>query len=228
MGGDLSKVANAKNLQEQNDLFEQYIAPVFETRLFRFIANQPIALYSLGIPLSQFSELKADAKNGIHLLFKERMRHLACDFPIEENCFAQQAFARRYDTSIQSALPMYLQEQYFSTLRKNIDRVHGHHTTLTEFLSKQTKASMDAYVFLDAQDWMDELQITQLWEQVNRTAAPGAKVIFRTGGSISPLEKKLPSSILSSWSTDPNYNRHLYATDRSAIYGGVHLYKKTH
>lgn len=226
LGGNLKKLSTAKNMEEQKILFDQYLAPVFETKLFRYLSKQPVALYSLGIPPSQFEELKNDAKNGLHLLFKERMRHLACDFPLDENCFAQQAFARRYDTKKQAALPMYLQERYFNSLRENIDKIYPHHMSLTDFLVKQPKASMDAYLFLDAQDWMDAKQITELWEEVTRTAAPNAKVVFRTGGSDSPLEHKLPAHLLSAWKTDVDHNRVLYATDRSAIYGGMHLYTK--
>lgn len=230
LGGDLQKIANAKNLKEQELLFNTYVAPIFEHKLVRFLANQPIALYSLGIPPSQFAALKRDVENGahqgMHTLFKERMRHLACDFPLQENCFAQQAFARRYDIHQQTALPMYLQQRYFDTLKKNIERVHAHHISLTAFLAKQPTASMDAYLFLDAQDWMDNAQITELWQEVTRTAAPGAKVVFRTGGSESPLEHQLPADLLAAWHTDVAHNRQLYATDRSAIYGGMHLYTK--
>lgn len=226
MGGDMSKVMQARNMQEQATLFDKHVAPVFETRLFRLIASQPLALYSLGIPPSQFAALKQDAKNGLHILFKERMRHLACDFPLDQNCFAQQAFGRRYDTKKQAALPLYLQQEHFASLRRNIDRLHAHHKTLTDFLLGQPRASMDAYLFLDAQDWMDQQQLTALWQEVTRTAAPGAKVVFRTGGSESPLEGKLPADILAAWHTDPVHNRALHATDRSAIYGGMHLYIK--
>jgi len=226
MGGDLSKIMEARNLQEQKTLFDLYIAPVFDSLLFKFIAQQPVTLYSLGIPPSQFKELQADASNGLHALFKERMRHLACDFPLDDNCFAHQAFARRYDSSKQSALPMYLQQQHYKSVRSHIDRLYPHHTSLTGFLKQQPRASMDAFLFLDAQDWMDQQQLTALWEEVSRTAAPGAKVVFRTGGSQSPLESKLPASILNVWHTDAERNRQLYAADRSAIYGGMHLYQK--
>ena len=226
MGGNLSKMLEARNIDEQRELFNQYVAPAFETTLFKLMAQQPLALYSLGIPPSQFDALKEDAKDGLHLLFKERMRHLCCDFPLEENCFAQQALGRRYDVSKQKALPLYLQELHFNSLRDNIDRLHPHHTTLTNFLQQQPRNSMDAYLFLDAQDWMDQQQLTELWTELTRTAAPNAKVVFRTGGETSPLEKKLPASILALWHTDTEKNRALYATDRSAIYGGMHLYTK--
>jgi S-adenosylmethionine-diacylglycerol 3-amino-3-carboxypropyl transferase len=81
-------------------------------------------------------------------------------------------------------------------------------------------------VFLDAQDWMDDTQLNALWRQVTRTAAPGARVVFRTGGSASPLERRLAPQLLACWETDPAYNRQLHQRDRAAIYGGVHVYIK--
>jgi S-adenosylmethionine-diacylglycerol 3-amino-3-carboxypropyl transferase len=51
-------------------------------------------------------------------------------------------------------------------------------------------------------------------------------VVFRTGGATSPLERMLPADILAAWRTDPEHNRRLHASDRSAIYGGMHLYER--
>ena len=226
MGGNLAKLLEARNPQQQQALFEQYVAPVFDTALVKWLARQPIALYSLGIPPAQFAALKDEAAQGLHQLFKQRMRQLACAFPIEENCFAQQAFGRRYNIEHQAALPMYLQKRHFTSLRANADRLHAHHNSLTGFLEQQADASIDAYLFLDAQDWMDGPQLCALWREVTRTATAGAKVLFRTGGSVSPLEHKLSPPLLSAWHTDPAHNLRLHATDRAAIYGGMHLYTK--
>jgi S-adenosylmethionine-diacylglycerol 3-amino-3-carboxypropyl transferase len=226
LGGDMRKMLEASSLEEQQTLFARYVAPAFDSAIFRFLANQPVALYSLGIPPAQYHALKADAATGMHELFKERMRHLACDFPLRENCFAMQAFARRYDIQHQAGLPLYLQQQHYQTIRQYLPRLHAHHCTLTQFLQTRPPASVDAYLFLDAQDWMDQQQLNELWTQVNRTAAPDAKVVFRTGGKQSPLETLLPQQILNGWYTDPGHNQKLYRADRSAIYGGMHLYHK--
>jgi S-adenosylmethionine-diacylglycerol 3-amino-3-carboxypropyl transferase len=225
-GGNLSKLSEACSMDEQRVLFERYLSPVFQHPIVRWLANRPTALYSLGIPQSQFDALKRDANGSLSRLFHERMRHLACDFPYSENCFAQQAFARRYDVETQTALPMYLQRQHYETIRANTDRVHFHHTNLTDFLRTQTAESLDAYLFLDAQDWMDQQQLTDLWREVTRTARSGARVVFRSGGADSPLEGRVPVDILARWHTDPVQNLAYYATDRSAIYGGMHLYSK--
>jgi S-adenosylmethionine-diacylglycerol 3-amino-3-carboxypropyl transferase len=50
--------------------------------------------------------------------------------------------------------------------------------------------------------------------------------VFRTGGRESQLEHRLPAELIAHWRTDRDRNRALYAEDRSAIYGGVHVYEK--
>ena len=59
----------------------------------------PAVLYSLGIPPAQFDALRDDAGGDLANLYLERLRRLACEFPIEENYFAWQAFGRRYGRS---------------------------------------------------------------------------------------------------------------------------------
>ncbi len=229
LGGNLGAMTTARTMEEQQALFATHVAPLFKTRLLRFLCRQPAAVYSLGIPPAQFDALKADAAaEGRELsgLFEERMRHLACDFPYESNCFAAQAFARRYDTNKPEQLPMYLQPAHYSSIRDRAGRIHPHHTTLTEFLKSRASGSMDAFVFLDAQDWMDDAQLEALWTEVTRTARADARVLFRTGGTESILEGRLPAELMSQWRTDRARNKALYATDRSAIYGGVHVYER--
>jgi S-adenosylmethionine-diacylglycerol 3-amino-3-carboxypropyl transferase len=230
LGGDLDKFAQAKNQAEQLTAFNKYIAPVFDSPVFKFIIKRPYSLYSLGIPMSQYAKLKKEAqlqgKTGVHELIKDRVRQLACNFAINDNCFAQQAFKRQYNSKLEAGLPMYLQKQHYNAIRRNIDHIYPHHSTLTDFLRTQPKAAIHAFVLHDTQDWMDQRQMLVLWEQITRTAASGAKVIFRTAASKSPLEESLPMSIQSKWKTDKEQNQRLHATDKSAIYGGFHLYEK--
>jgi len=226
LGGNLGKLAEAASPDAQHALFDRHVAPVFRSRLVRFLANRPIALYSLGIPPSQFEAIKRDAAEGVVEDFCGRMRRLLCDWPIEENCFAMQAVQRRYDTTRQGSLPMYLQQSHQDSIQAGLDALHLHHDSLTEFLVRQPMESLDAFVFLDAQDWMDREQLTELWKQVTRTARPGARVVFRTGGAVSPLEAMLPERLMRHWGTDLERNRALHASDRSAIYGGMHLYER--
>ena len=104
-------------------------------------------------------------------------------------------------------------------------RVEIEQITFTDFLRRQDARTVDAYVLLDAQDWMSRAQITALWAEINRTARTGARVIFRTAGEETPLPQMLPAEILAPWRYEEDRSRELHARDRSAIYGGFHLYR---
>jgi S-adenosylmethionine-diacylglycerol 3-amino-3-carboxypropyl transferase len=93
-----------------------------------------------------------------------------------------------------------------------------------DFLDGCADASLDAYVLLDAQDWMNDADLTALWEKITRTAKPGARVIFRTAADERLLPGRLPEELLARWSHDEARCREMTLRDRSSIYGGFHLY----
>ena len=218
------RMLEATTIADQRRVFEDELAPVFESRLVRKIADLPATYFGLGIPPAQFDALKADAEGGLAALLRARIERLACDFPIEENWFAWQAFGRRYPGDGRG-LPPYLRPENFAALRARVDRVAIEQITFTDFLRRQDGQTVDAYVLLDAQDWMSHAQIAALWEQINRTARPGARVIFRTAGEETILPHMLPASLLEPWAYDEQRSQELHARDRSAIYGGFHLYR---
>jgi S-adenosylmethionine-diacylglycerol 3-amino-3-carboxypropyl transferase len=91
-------------------------------------------------------------------------------------------------------------------------------------LQRQPAQSLDRYVLLDAQDWMDDATLTELWSEITRTARPGSRVIFRTAGLETILPGRVPDSILGRWMYEAGLSQRLSAQDRSAIYGAFHLY----
>jgi S-adenosylmethionine-diacylglycerol 3-amino-3-carboxypropyl transferase len=93
-------------------------------------------------------------------------------------------------------------------------------------LSNEPAESLDRYVLLDAQDWMDDAALNGLWREITRTARPGARVIFRTAGEESILPGRVPNAVLEQWNYEVARSAEIHAKDRSAIYGGFHLYVK--
>ena len=155
------------------------------------------------------------------------MERLACDFPIRENYFAWQAFGRRYARASDPSLPPYLQAEHFEALRARADRVRLHHGSLTDWLAAEAPASLDAYVLLDAQDWMNDAALTALWTQILRTARPGARVIFRTAADERCCRAACPRRSSRRSLYDAARSRELGARDRSSIYGAFHLYVRS-
>ena len=126
----------------------------------RWLARRPSALYGLGIPPAQYRALAADGADGVTEVLKRRVERLACDFPVADNYFAWQAFGRAYARAEAPSLPPYLQREHFETVRDGAGRVRPHHGSFTERLEAEPDASLDAYVLLDAQDWMNDATLT--------------------------------------------------------------------
>lgn len=224
LGVDISILMQAKNLDEQKEIFTKKIAPLFDHKVLRTILRSPTSLYGLGIPPAQYDALVADHEHGLTGALRQRLSRLACDFPISENYFAQQAFGRGYLNRKDTLLPPYLQRENFEIVRSRADRIETIHGSLTDFLAKRADASLDCFVLLDAQDWMNDTQLNALWSLIDRTAAPGARVIFRTAADERLLPGRVSEHILSKWNYAEAESRELLAQDRSAIYGGFHLY----
>lgn len=224
-GMDLSAVLRARSPAGQREAFEQHVAPLFDKPLIRWLSHRRAALYGLGIPPAQYDALAAEGgAGGIVQVLRARMDRLACDFDIAQNYFAWAAFGRGYKPEGDGPVPPYLERQAFPVLRARAGRVTVRHANMIDHLAAQPDASLDAYVLLDAQDWMDDATLETLWRQITRTARPGARVIFRTAAEESLLPGRLPDALLSRWLYDRERCRALTARDRSAIYGGFHLY----
>jgi len=214
----------AKNRDEQRRLFETQLAPVLKKPLLRFVLKQPASLYGLGIPPAQYRALAGDQEGGIGAVLHQRLEKLACGFDIQRNYFAWQAFGRSYQPGPDAATPPYLNAEHFEAIRGRADRVAVVHGSITAVMREKPAASLDAYVLLDAQDWMDDATLTELWAEITRTAKPGARVIFRTAANERLLPGRVPQDILDCWDYHAERSAALDAQDRSSIYGAFHLY----
>ncbi|MGA7324024.1 MAG: DUF3419 family protein, partial [Rhodomicrobium sp.] len=214
----------ARTLEEQRRIFDRELAPLFNRRGVRWLVNRPTSLYGLGIHPAQYKALAGEKQGDIATVLRKRLERLACGFPLSENYFAWQAFGRRYAPLGRGPLPPYLSAANFNKIREQASRVSVHHASLTSYLAGMCSRSMDRYVLLDAQDWMQDDSLTRLWGEITRTARSGARVIFRTAGEDTILPGRLPEEILSRWHYAAELSHRLTQKDRSAIYGGFHLY----
>jgi S-adenosylmethionine-diacylglycerol 3-amino-3-carboxypropyl transferase len=222
-GRNPRKILGARSLEEQRKIFQNEFAPLFEKRHIRWLLNKPSALFGLGIPPSQYAALKGNETHMSNVV-RQRLERLACGFDLSDNYFAWQAFGRSYATGGTGPLPPYLLSENFDRLRSRVGDVEVQHRSFTECLAAKEAASVDAYVLLDAQDWMTEDSLNDLWGEIVRTARPGARVIFRTAGEETILPGRVSDSILAQFTYDAERCRALSAKDRSSIYGGFHLY----
>jgi len=212
----------AKDMEEQRRIFEAHLAPIFDRRFVRWLTDQPASLFGLGIPPAQYDALAGDERMAGVL--RRRLERLACDYDLRSNYFAWQAFGRGYGRHEDAPLPPYLEAAHYEAVRSRAGRVAINHANMTDWLATQPDASADRYVLLDAQDWMSDAQLTDLWTQITRTAKPGARVLFRTAAEPTLLPGRVPDALLARWHYHAEASRGFTRADRSSIYGGVHLY----
>ena len=221
-GVDLSEALRARSLDEQRSFFETTLAPLFDKRFIRWATSRQLSLYGLGIPPAQYRALAGGG--DMAAVLRGRLERLACGFSLQENYFAWQAFGRSYAGNGGGPLPPYLRPAHFDAVRARADRVEVLNRSFTEYLASRPDRSLDRFVLLDAQDWMTDAQLDALWRQITRTARPGARVIFRTAAEPSLLTGRLDAPLLGRWRYQAALSRDLARRDRSAIYGGFHLY----
>ncbi len=212
-------------LEQQRMFFETVMEPALNRPIVRGLVNNRAALFGLGIPPQQYDALAGAANGNMHAVLKERIRLLMCAFPLSENYFAWQAFNRAYRADGLGPVPPYLQQDKYDAVRRGADLVEVLNRTFTDYLKDQPAQSKSVYVLLDAQDWMSDGQLQDIWAEITRTAAPGARVIFRTAGLDTILPGRVAATTLAHWHYEEDRSRALHRQDRSAIYGGFHLYR---
>jgi S-adenosylmethionine-diacylglycerol 3-amino-3-carboxypropyl transferase len=221
-GVDPSDVLRARSIDEQRTFFETTLAPLFDKPLVRWIADRQVSLYGLGIPPAQYAALAGGG--DMAAVLRARVERLTCGFSLDQNYFAWQAFGRAYSANESGPLPPYLHSDHFDVIRARANRVEVLNRSFTEYLNSRPDRSLDRFVLLDAQDWMSDAQLNELWREITRTARAGARVIFRTAAEPSLLPGRVEQAVLGRWRYEAERSRELAARDRSAIYGGFHLY----
>ena len=223
-GANPKAMLEAKTLEQQREIFDSELRPLFEKRIVRWVLDGPSALFGLGIPPAQYAALAGG--RPMHDVILERLERLACDYPLHDNYFAWQAFGQSYARGRNAALPPYLEAQNFETVQSAHKHVRYLNVPFTRHLETQPARSIDRYVLLDAQDWMPSGDLNALWREITRTARTGARVIFRTAGRDTILPGEVHERTLSQWVYHRDLSLALTAKDRSAIYGGFHLYER--
>jgi S-adenosylmethionine-diacylglycerol 3-amino-3-carboxypropyl transferase len=186
-----------------------------------------MSLYGLGIPPAQYAGLAG----GRHMadVLKERLGALACDHSLSDNYFARQAFGRSYaDPAGKAKLPPYLDTGELEARCARLRRPGPHRQEARYRCSggPPGKQLWTAWCLLDAQDWMDKDQINALWAAITHARRSRARASFS-----GPLRwsrrwrTKVDATVLERWSYHGERSRQLGANDRSAIYGGFHMYE---
>jgi S-adenosylmethionine-diacylglycerol 3-amino-3-carboxypropyl transferase len=220
------RILRAKSAEEQEKLYTENLNPFFDSFVIKTLGKLPITMFGLGIPPQQYEELKKDLdENGSIIdIYRERAKRLAVGYDIKDNYFAWQALGRKYDTENRVAIPEYLKEENYETLKSNAGGIFAEIGSVTDKIKNSTKDAFNRFVFLDAQDWMNAEVMTDLWQSIADKGEKNSRIIFRTAGAASPIETSLPKDLMAKFHYEKDISLELFKQDRASIYGGFHLY----
>ncbi len=141
-GVDPGHLVRATSLGEQKAFFDRALGPLFDKRFIRWATSLTPSLYGLGIPPAQYEALALAGGGTMANVLRQRLERLACAFPLSENYFAWQAFARSYGPGEGAPLPPYLMRAHFEDVRDRAERVRVIHRSFTEHLASERSGQL--------------------------------------------------------------------------------------
>ncbi len=150
--------------------------------------------------------------------FYRRASHAMTSIPASTNYFLALYLLGHYLN--EDALPAYLQEKNFVSIRQEISRIHPVTADSKLWLKKQPADFFDAMGLSNICELMDDQDTFMLFNEVQRTAKRGARIVFRN----LMVPREVPVSLRHSIVEDEARSRELRLADRSFVYSKVAVY----
>jgi S-adenosylmethionine-diacylglycerol 3-amino-3-carboxypropyl transferase len=218
LGGVVERILAVETIDDQLVIYRGELRHrLLGEGLLRLLGS-PTALALLGVPAPQRRMVHA-ASGGFAGFIRSCLDHVMSVSLLRQNYFWSVYLNGCYT---RESCPEYLKEANFARLKaglvNNIETFTG---TVTECLTSQ-REPVTAFVLLDHMDWMapEPRLLEEEWAQIFVVAAPGARVIFRSGG---PDARFLPVSVLRRLAFARERAAALHRQDRVGTYGSFHI-----
>jgi S-adenosylmethionine-diacylglycerol 3-amino-3-carboxypropyl transferase len=178
----IDAILDAKSVTEQREIYEKHLVEKFWSRSMRFAMNRDTTLSMVGVPKAQRRQVETQYDGGIVKFVQDAVESVFCKLPLSDNYFWRVYMKGEYS---RTCCPEYLKAENFERLKSGlIERVSTHTNSVQGFLDKHN-GDISRYVLLDHMDWLSDKFFPLLeleWDAIIRRAAPGTRVIWRSGG----------------------------------------------
>lgn len=178
---EIDQLIACKSVGEQASIYEA-IREKFWKRLLKFAMNRDSTLSLLGVPRAQRQQIEKQYPGGILKFIQDSMEAVFAKLPFSDNYFWRVYITGSYTPD---CCPEYLKPDNFTKLKADrVSNVSVHTDSVQGFLEKGTEP-ISRFILLDHQDWLSDHFFPLLeseWEAILRRAAPGARVLWRSGG----------------------------------------------
>jgi S-adenosylmethionine-diacylglycerol 3-amino-3-carboxypropyl transferase len=232
---DIDALLEAPTVDAQRDIYDRTLRSRLWTPMLKWIAGHDVTLSLLAVPRLQREHLEARYRGRIADFMQERIETVFTRLPLADNYFWRVYLTGTYASS---CCPEYLKQDQFERLKGGlVDRISTHTGSLLDFL-RARGTPISRFVLLDHMDRLaddDSVTLEAEWQHLVRRATPGARVLWRSGGSQTDFvdalhvevggRKRRVSSLLK---YDHALAARLHAVDRVHTYGSFHIAEMVH
>ena len=204
-----------QSLDEQRDYFDRVWNTPAWRMLFRLAFNKhTLAKRGLTFDYFRFD----DGTSSFAESFFNRSKRAFCEIPVGTNYFLAQYLLGRYTSS--NAAPAYLRRECLPVIRERLDRIELVTADVKLWLAGRRDASIDGFSLSNVCELMSPEETVRTFEQVARTARPGARICFRN----LMIPREVPETLRAKIQLREDASQHLLEQDRSFVYSRVQAY----
>ena len=225
-GVDLSKILRARSLEEQRAFFETSLAPLFDKPVRALGKPRASCRFTASAFRRRNMRRSARARRTWRRCCASASRSSSCEFSIDGQLLRLAGVRPLlFRTAAPARCRPISSARISTTIRDRADRVEVLNRSFTEYL-KSRPAAVARPLRAARRPGLDVGPAAE--RSVARDhphRAPGARVIFRTAARAEPAAGAgRRRRCWTQWRYEAEQSRELTRRDRSAIYGGFHLY----
>ncbi len=179
---DVQELLRASSVDAQRDIYDRRLRRQLFQPLVKWLLGRDATLALLAVPRPQREHLERDYPHGIADFIAERVERVFTRLPLADNYFWRVYLQGHYEPE---CCPEYLRPASFARLKAGlVDRITTHTASVEQFLKGHT-SQVSAFVLLDHMDWLcgsDQTALHNEWQAIVDHSAPGARVLWRSGG----------------------------------------------
>ena len=150
--------------------------------IVEWLVNRHLTMSMVGVPRSQQELFVTQYERGALGYIQECLRKVFTERPVKDNYFWRLYMNGSYTSD---CCPDYLEEQNFTLLRDQADKVRTNNMTIANFL-KENPGQYSHYILLDHQDWLAANDVDALeeeWRLILENSRPGTRILLRSAAA---------------------------------------------
>ena len=177
-----NRLLACRSVEEQRELYEREWSTRRWRALFALLCNR-LVLRNTYPP-----EFFAHVENpSFALHFRRLAEHAITDLPVSSNYFLHQMLTGCYPADEPDGVPPYLSRDGINVVASGRNRLELVDGGMTAHLRTRPARSVHCFALSNICEWMTPPEVEALFNEVLRTAAPGARLVYRNFVGWTPL-----------------------------------------